>query len=349
MNSPKMRHTLGFAALLLSLSLTVPVFAQEGGLEGKATLEDGSPCAKCTITMDRTDEAGNFKVKTNKKGNYVYMGLPSGFYKITLYDSSGKQLYYLNGVHIQLGEEMTDVDINLKKAMQKAEAANPQAAQQIQEEEQAAKKFAGLKQAFTTGNSLYSAKNYVGAAAAFKEALPYAKGKNVPVVLGRLADSYRMAKINDKAVATYQKVLQLTPDDANVYNNLGNVYANMGNIPAAQQAFQKAATLDPIHASTYYFNMGAIMYNQNKMAAAAAAFKKATSIDPKYAEAYYLEGMALMGQAKVDANGKSVAPPGTLEAFKNYIKLAPNGSDAAAANAIIQTLEGTIQTSYQKN
>ncbi len=347
MSSPGMRKALGCAAVFLGLSLSAPLFGQTGGLRGTVTLQDGSRCVKCTVSIDRLDVKGNYKVKTDKKGHYVYIGLPIGSFKVTVYDPTGKELWYFNGVHVGMGDP-TPLDFNLPKEMKRAAQANPQAAQQSQKEEKEAKKFAGLKQFYNQGNALYGQKDYAGAAAAFEKAVPYAAGKNLPVILSRLADSYHMAHLNDKAVATYQKVLQLTPDDATIYNNLGNVYAGMGNSAAAEQSFQKAASLDPTHAAMYYFNLGAIMYNQGKMDQAATAFKKAVSIDPKYAEAYYLEGQALMSKATMSAGGKVSAPAGTLAAFKKYIELAPNGPDAAAAQGMIQTLEGKVQTQYKK-
>lgn len=349
MSSPTTRKVLELAAILLGLSLAAPLWGQTGGLTGTVTLQDGSRCFKCTVSIDRLDIKGNYKVKTNKKGHYVYIGLPIGNYKVRLLDPGGNQLYYINGVHLGLGGPTT-LNFNLPKEMKQAAQANPQAAQQAVAQQKEAKKFAGLKQFFDQGNALYSQKNYAAAAAQFEKAVPLAAGKNLPVVLGRLADAYHMAHMDSKAISTYQKILQLTPDDAGIYNNLGNVYAGMGNSAQAEQAFQKAATLDPTHAAMYYFNLGAVMYNQGKMNQAAAAFQKSTAIDPKYdgSEAWYLEGQALMSKATMSANGKVKAPPGTVEAFKQYLKLAPNGPDAAAAQGMIQTLEGKVQTQYKK-
>ena len=122
---------------------------------------------------------------------------------------------------------------------------NPEAAKKAAEQEAKAtkeeKQFKGLKQYFDQGNALYNEQKYKEAAAAYQQALPLAKDKNIPVVLARLADTYSKAKENDQAIATYQKALQLTPDDAALHNNLGSVYASMGKLQEAQTEFQKAA------------------------------------------------------------------------------------------------------------
>jgi cytochrome c-type biogenesis protein CcmH/NrfG len=84
-----------------------------------------------------------------------------------------------------------------------------------------------------------------------------------------------------------------------------------------------------------------------KMDDAANAFKKATEIDAKYADAFFWLGQALMGKATMTPDGKVVAVPGTIEALENYLKLEPNGKNAETAQALLQTVQGQIQTVYK--
>jgi tetratricopeptide (TPR) repeat protein len=181
-----------------------------------------------------------------------------------------------------------------------------------------------------------------------EQALPLAKGKNIPVVLAKLGESYEKAHDFPKAVENYQKAIESQPEDATLHNNLGHLYAELGKIPEATAEFKKAAELDPGQASRYYYNYGAVMYNQGKMDEAAEAFKKATEIDPKYADAYFLEGQALMGKATLDADGRVAAPPGTAEAFQTYLDLDPKGKNAAAAQQLLETVQGKMQIQYKK-
>lgn len=347
------RKFLGMVFTFAALGMAMPSFAQTGGVQGKAIQQDGQPCAKCTILIERQDIKGSYKTKTGKKGDFVYIGLPIGNYKVTLQSPSGQNLFYVEK-HVGLGDP-TDVDFNLPKEManqqeqrQEEMKKNPEMAKQAQEQAEQEKKFKGLKQYFDEGNTLYNQGQYKEAAAAYAQALPLAKDKNIPVVLSRLADAYSKAKDYDQAIATYQKALQLTPDDAALHNNLGSVYAGQNKLPQAQAEFEKAAQLDPTNAGRYYFNIGAIMYNSGKMDDALTAFKKVISLDPKNADAYYLEGQALMGKATMTPDGKVKAPDGTVEAFQQYLTLAPNGPNAAAAKAMIATVQGDVSTSYKK-
>ena len=370
------RKVAGLFAFFAALSMAVPGFAQTGGVTGKATQMDGTPCAKCPVTIDREEIHATYKTKTSKKGEYTYIGLPIGMYKITLYDLSNKPLYYIEQKVGMGNPEEVDFDLpkllanqqqEQKQEEQQQEAekqrrmrTNPEYAKKIEAEQKAAqeaqakqekdeKAFTTLKQFFDQGNTLYQQKDYKGAAASFEKALPLAKTpKNTAAVLSRLADSYQKAKEFQQAVDTYVKVIALVPDDASLHNNLGTVYADMGKLPEAQAEFDKAAQLDPAGASRYYFNIGAIMYNAGKMDEALAAFKKVIAADPNNAEAYFLEGQSLMGKVTMTPDGKVVAPAGTVEAFETYLKLKPNGPNAPTAQAILQTLKGGVETQYKK-
>jgi cytochrome c-type biogenesis protein CcmH/NrfG len=81
---------------------------------------------------------------------------------------------------------------------------------------------------------------------------------------------------------------------------------------------------------------------------ATQAFKKATEVDPKFADAFFMEGRALMAKLTLAADGKVVAAPGTTEALESYLKLEPNGKYAGEAQAMLQTLQGQVQTEVHR-
>ena len=89
------------------------------------------------------------------------------------------------------------------------------------------------------------------------------------------------------------------------------------------------------------------MYNKGKMDEAAAALKKATEIDPNYADAFFWQGQALFGKATMSADGKVIPAPGTVEAFQAYLKLDPSGKHVTEAQAVLQTIQSTVQTEYK--
>jgi tetratricopeptide (TPR) repeat protein len=342
----RMRIT-GLATTLVLLAAVAPAVAQTGGVTGKATQMDGSPCVKCIVVLDRQGVKGIYTTKTGKKGDFVYIGLPLGEYKITLEDPNGKVLFFFNGKHIGMGDP-TEVDFDLKKEQAAQQQAHPEVAKQIEQQAKEQKQMTSLKQYFDAGQAALTAKNYTEAVTDFEQALPLATGKNQLVVQQALADAYHKAGQNDKAVDTYQKVIAADPTDADLHNNLGSVYADMRKIPEAEAEFQKAAEMNPTGAARYYYNLGVIMVNSNNMDAAGDALKKCIALDPKNADAFYWYGMALFGKATYKPDGTMVPVPGTLEAFQTYLQLAPNGQYASAAQASVTTLQGKVETEFKK-
>ncbi len=350
------RRMMGAAIVFATFFTCIPAFAQTGGLTGKCTGDGGKPLAGYTLLVERTEMKWSSKVKTNKKGEYTYIGLAPGQYKVSLLGPDGKPMYF-QGKTVGIGDptELNFDMAQIQQQAQKEQAANPE----YQKQQAEVKQSQSLKQMFDQGMAAYNAKQYTDAAAIFEKALPLAKDRNATIMMDRLADTWgKAASIENnpdtrkqdqaKALDYYNKVMALDPNDASLHNNLGSLYASMGKSDDAATEFKKAADLDPTHAAGYYYNLGAIMVNQGHMDEAAAALKKATDIDPTNALAWYWYGMALLGKATVKADGTMVPAPGTVEAFQTYLKLAPTGQWASSAQASIDSLQGKVSTEYKK-
>ena len=121
-------------------------------------------------------------------------------------------------------------------------------------------------------------------------------------------------KVLDAAVAAYQKAIQLNPNDADAYYNLGIALSDQKKLDAAVAAYQKAIQLNPNYALAYY-NLGNALSKQKKLDAAVAAYEKAIQLNPNYALAYYHLGNALSEQKKLDA---------AVAVLQKVIQLNPN-------------------------
>jgi tetratricopeptide (TPR) repeat protein len=351
----------GVVVLLAAFGFTGSASAQtiSGGVTGKCTGADGNPLVGYTIRIERQETSWSSQVKTNKKGEYLYIGLQPGTYKLTLLNVPGVGTFS-NTRRVGMGDPtVIDFDIAKEKAAAyKQQMANPETAKKIEEQQKEQKQYTGLKATFDQATLLYNQKRYSEAAAMYEQALPMAKDKNLTIVLGLLGDSYEKAatkepdrdsRIRDqqKAIDYCQKAIQFAPNDATLHGTLGAVYADMGKVAEAQAELQKAADLNPAGASSYYYNLGVVMVNQGKMDEAAVSLKKATDLDPTNANAFYWYGMALLGKAEYKPDGTVVAVPGTVEAFQKYLKLKPNGEYAQAAQASIDQLKSTVPTEYK--
>jgi tetratricopeptide (TPR) repeat protein len=350
------QKVIGVAIVFAALLLCTSAFAQTGGVSGKVTGPGGAPMVKYVIQIDRVDIKWSSHTKTDKKGEYIYIGLSPGNYRVTLIGPDGKPIHY-EEKHIGIGdpEEINFDTGQIQQEAQKAAEANPE----YQKAVEAQKQSASLKQIFDQGRELYNQQHFADAAAKFEQALPLAKDRNIPIILSQLADTWGRAgaietdpdkRKQEQATALdyYNKVLAIAPNDPSLHNNLGHLYGDMGRSDDAMAEFKKAADLDPTHAASYYYNLGAILVNKGQMDDAAAALKKATDLDPNSSNAWYWYGMALMGKATVKPDGTMVPAPGTIEAFQAYLKLEPNGKHAAEAQASIDSLSGKTNLEYKK-
>ena len=340
---------VGLAALVVASIGVGTACAQNGGLTGHVTLQDGSACVKCPVIIERQSVKGHYETKTDKKGNYVYIGLTPDQYKITLQDpTTGKVLYYI-GHHVDLGDP-TVVDFNLPKEMaaqQKEQQANPAVQQQQAQQQKETQQFNSLKQVFDQGMALENQKQWADAAAMFQKAEPMAKGKNLAAVMEHEASAFENAKMYDQAIAEYQKLIADDPTNAGFHSNLGTAYASQGKATEAEAECAKAGQTSPPDGTRCYFNLGAIANNAGKMDDAASAFQKATQLDPKNADAFFLEGQALMGKATMGPDNKIVPAPGTVETLQTYLQLDPNGKYKETAEGMLQSIQGAVQTEYK--
>jgi len=160
--------------------------------------------------------------------------------------------------------------------------------------------------------------------------------------LGQYEDAL---KSFDVGISLAQKELESKPPDADAVNAKpgiammltfeGNAYIKLKKNDLAIAAYTKAAAMDP-NPALAYFNLCATQYNIGNMADAVAACDKAIAADPTKADAYFIKGSALYGGGKLDAKGNYILPPGTVEALKKYLELAPTGGHADDVKAMLE-------------
>jgi tetratricopeptide (TPR) repeat protein len=119
----------------------------------------------------------------------------------------------------------------------------------------------------------------------------------------------------------------------------GNGYLKLKKNDEAVAAYTKAAEISP-NPGTAYFNICATLYNLGNMDGALKACEKCVSIDPTRADAYYVLGSALFSKGNTGPNNKYVVPPGTAEALKKYLELAPTGPHAKDVKEMLDMIAG---------
>jgi tetratricopeptide (TPR) repeat protein len=126
---------------------------------------------------------------------------------------------------------------------------------------------------------------------------------------------------------------------AQMYTTIGNANLKLKKNEAAIAAYNKAATLSP-NPAVAYFNLCATMFNMGQPATkTVAACDKAIAADPKKADAYFIKGSALYGEGALDKSNKFVVPPGSVEALKQYLALAPDGPHVQDVKTMLDALK----------
>ena len=359
--------------------LAVSAFAQITTIEGIVKGPDGKPVQGAEVHITRTDIKGNYKTKTDKKGHYLYMGLPMGYYNVEIWingklagqpqnkirTTPGDPIQVPFDLHadqaeaqqkqamMQKAAETGQLTDDMKRGMSKEDIAKME--KQIKDQSEKLKKNKELNDAFNEGMTALQGKQYDQAIAAFQKAA--AIDANQMAVWTNLADAYiknsegKTGPAFDdniqKGLETYAKAVAMKPDDAGLHNNYALALAKAKKFDETQAELKKAADLDPPNGGKYYYNLGALLVNSGQTTAAADAFKKAIELTPTYADAYYQYGVSLVGQAKIDpATGKVTPVPGTVEAFQKYLELQPNGPWAQPSKDMLTSLGGSVETNF---
>ena len=159
------------------------------------------------------------------------------------------------------------------------------------------------------------------------------------------------------SAASYQKAIDLNatakkpaaPEAlAAYYLNLGQALSRSGKLQEGGAAYEMAAKTSPTMAGSAYFNEAVVYYQASKMPEATAAAEKSIAADPKRADAYYIKAQALIPGATSDPKtGKFILPPGCLEAYQEYLELAPDGAHSAEVKELLNGLGQPVVNSFK--
>ena len=367
------RKTIRYCLLLaLSLGLfSTTAVAQTGSVRGKVIDANGQGVQGGMVYIERQGVRGNYKVKTNKRGNYFHAGLPLGNYVVSL-EIDGKEIYSINGYQIKLGEGKP-LDFDLGEIQRESQAAQSSAGptkdqlaamseeqrkayeRALKSRQQQISKNKKLNESFNAGMEAKRLEDFQTAVAHFKEAAEIDPEQDV--VWGNLAEALaglvtkktgaERDQVAEEAITAYRSALALKPDPA-YHNNLGLLLVRLQRIDEGSAELEKAAELAPENAGTYYFNLGAVMVNTGNTDGAISAFTKATEAQPDFANAYYQLATVLVGTAQMKDDGSVIPAPGTVEAYQKYLDLEPGGPYAASAQAMVQSLSGKLETTFEQ-
>jgi tetratricopeptide (TPR) repeat protein len=293
------------------LAVSAPVAAQSV-IRGKVLDQAGKPVEGATVTIEATESNRKAEVKTNRNGEFMQIGLPSGSYNVTAIKDNLKQVLTARisqGMPVELAFQLspasglTPEQIKQQAAMQVL-AKDAIEAMRAGRDDEAITKFNEIVVKIPTCSDCY-----------YNLGVAYSKKQQFA-----------------EAEASFQKAIELAPSNGDAYTGLANVYNAQKKFDLAAAASAKAAELSSAGGgggAEASYNQGVIMWNAGKYAEAKDQFEAAVKADPGMAMAHYQLGMANLNLGQI---------PAARAAFEGYLKADPNGPKAAEVQTFLKQL-----------
>lgn len=162
-----------------------------------------------------------------------------------------------------------------------------------------------------------------------KRAIDLSEGD--PRYYNNLGALYLSLERYDDAIASFKvaadNLLFERPDMA--WTGIGVAYFQKQDYPAAQRAYEKAISLNPLYFMPVY-RLGELFYTQDRPAEALQMFSKTVELEPRFPDGHYWQGLVYM-KMKETAKAK--------QAFLDVIRLAPQSNAAKLASDYLKIID----------
>lgn len=260
------------AALAAGTFLAAPLAGQyrEYYVLGKVLDPQKNPVEGVEINIRDTVASRSYAAKTNKKGEFKFVGLPRGDYKV-VFKKAG---YALKEDEWKL--------LTPQAKMEKVEIPPVVMATEelVQEVARLKEAEAGVKE----GAEKIRQGDFDGALASLKTVLD--KNPQDPNALYLSGMAYLRKAMIGEAAAAFLKVTELSPKFAAAYYQLGVCYQRQEKPEQALAEYEKAIALDASNPDLLY-NAGLVLFGLARVDEALARFEKALALrpdDPAYLE-----------------------------------------------------------------
>ena len=89
-----------------------------------------------------------------------------------------------------------------------------------------------------------------------------------------------------KAITLYEEILEIDPDYAAAYINLGTIQFHLKQFGRAEELYRRATTVDPAYVLAF-FDLGNVLDELERPDESVAAYRQAVALAPRYADAHY--------------------------------------------------------------
>jgi len=324
-----------FAAALLVAVASAPALAQSL-VRGKAVDSAGKPVPDATLQLVAKFQNLSRSVKTDNKGEFLIIGLPSGQWEITATkEGVGTDKILTN---VTQGQNMP-VTLTLKP--EAAGGGGSIVAAPTGKDPAAAKAAQALQALAKSGSDALAAGDNDAAITAYTDVV--SKAPTCSDCYFNLGVAYLNKKQLPEAEAAFKKSIEIKPDQVNAHTQLASVYNQQRKFDLAADESAIAAKLSsgagPAGAAgggnaEALYNQGVTLFNGQKFAEAKSAFESATKADPKMALAHYQLGMTALNLGDFAL---------AVSSLETYLQLDPNGPKAAEVKGSLPALQKMVK------
>ena len=265
----------------------------KGGIKGKVLDQEQKPVEGAKITITNLEyTTSQFIVKSNDNGEFIQIGLEPGYYQVVVekegFDPVMKQIR----VHIKEIVEKEFILDKVKEVKMKKETPGEKEAKKAQkfyEEGNFKDAIESYQQAlqknpdnpeyhYNLGIVYIELGDVENAITALQKAIEIQPQNFLALkALGQIF--VKEKKDYAKAVEYYSRASDISPDDPEVFFNLGVGHLNLQNFTQALEAFQKTIDCNESFSEAYY-QLGLLHINQNNFEKAMEALEKFIELAP---------------------------------------------------------------------
>jgi Flp pilus assembly protein TadD len=327
MRAHLIRSALAVAVLT---ALAAPPAIAQPLVRGRVVDAAGQPVADAVITFVAQFVSLTRTAKTDGKGEFLMVGLPSGQYAITA-AKEGVGTHKLTAPVTQ--GQNPPLAFTLRPAAPAGGTVAPAG------DAAATKEALALQALAKAGSDHLSAGRNDEAIAAYTQVT--AQAPTCSDCFLNLGVAHANKKEWPQAEAALKKATELKPENTQAYTQLASVYNQQRKFDLAAEASASAAKYSAGAAGAAgggnaeaLYNQGVALFNGGKFPEAKTAFEGATKADPKLALAHYQLGMTALNLGDFNL---------AVSSLETYLQLEPNGAKAAEVKASLPALQGMVK------
>ncbi|MEM1204353.1 MAG: tetratricopeptide repeat protein [Acidobacteriota bacterium] len=356
-----LRLALAALMLLIATASAAQDWKGRGRVTGSVTGADGTPIKGATVKLSYRGEEGNgpTNIKTNKKGEWAYMGLTSGSFTVVV-EADGfvpAQGEIRINEYQPLAQKPMDVALNpvgetadakgdrlmgmVAEGNELLSGGDPVAArakfEEVMvaiEEEGGANNEAQKTQLEGIIALTYLEEGQAAEARSRLEALLPTTAENPAAriqMLQNIARSYYLEDNIDASVATLEKALAVDPANVDSLRRIVDTLLAAGREADAEPYMERLPAGEKIDPNAL-LNLGITAYNGGDMDTALEKFEKVVESYPDNALAFYYLGLSQMGKGQTDLAKTSL---------ERMLALEPEHPNAAEAKEFLSYLGGS--------